>query len=252
MPFGYMPHKSWWKDLILRVFGQPNLIRRIQAPVIMKIIDPGESELILDAGCGGGFFAYEIAKRCHNAIGVDLNLNSSLYFAMEKYPNVTYIKCNLEKLPFTSGKFDKILLSSVLQVVENDAALLQELFWVLKGEGILVLSVPVEYIHFKRLNQLKPQIQRKFRIKGKGYYKYDQIIKLLKEEGFEILEAEYSPKKWGSFIFETTLDLSQRFGVPYNTPFLFLLLYPLVYFDRFADKKQMGSEIIIKARKVSR
>ncbi len=84
MPFGYIPHKTHWKGLILRVFGQPSLIRRIQAPVLMRMLQPGESELILDAGCGGGFFAYEIAKRCHKAIGIDWNLNSSLSFAMEK------------------------------------------------------------------------------------------------------------------------------------------------------------------------
>ncbi len=155
-------------------------------------------------------------------------------------------------MPFASEKCDKILLSSVLQMVEDDKALLQECFRVLKRGGILVLSVPIGYIHYKRLNQLKPQLKEKFGSLGKAYYSYDEVVRLLETEGFKVLEAEYSPKRWGSFIFETTLLLWNRFGFPYSHPFLFPLLYPLAYFDRFADKKQIGNEIIIKAKKVLR
>lgn len=64
IPFGYMPNRKFGKDLILRIFGYPNVIRRIQAPVIIRMLEPKRSEVVLDAGCGGGFFTYEIAKIC--------------------------------------------------------------------------------------------------------------------------------------------------------------------------------------------
>lgn len=252
MSFGYIPHKTAWKDLVLRVLGYPNVIRRIQAPVIMKMLEPEEGEAVLDVGCGGGFFTYEIARRCKVSIGIDWNMNSSLSFAMRKQPKVAYVKGDVQNLPFASEKFDKILLSSVLQMVEDDRKLLNECYWVLKEEGMLILSVPVEYIHFKRLNQLKPQLKERFGSLGKGYYSYDEVVRLLEAGRFEIVDSEYSPKRWGSLIFETTLFLWYRFGFPYSSLFLFPLLYPVAYFDMFASSKQKGNEIIIKARKVPR
>jgi len=252
MPFGYLPHKTAWKDMILRVFGYPNVIRRIQALVIMRMLELKEEEVLLDAGCGGGFFTYEIAKRCKISIGIDWNLSKGLSFAVSKQPKVAYVRGDVQSLPFASKRFDKILLSSVLQMVEDDKALLKECHRVLKGKGILVLSVPIEYSYLKKLSHLKPQLKKRFGAQGKGYYDYDKLVKLLRNESFEIKETEYSPKKWGSLIFEIGLFLWYHFGFPSFSPFLFPALYPIAYFDKFADSKQRGNELVIKVRRVPR
>jgi hypothetical protein len=39
MSFGYMPHKNIWKDLILKILGYPSVIRRIQAPIILEVLE---------------------------------------------------------------------------------------------------------------------------------------------------------------------------------------------------------------------
>lgn len=249
--FGYVPNRTGWKNFILKVLGYPSMMRRIQAPLLMKMLEPRDSEFILDVGCGGGFFTYEIAKRCKLGIGIDWNLNKGLSLAMSKQPKVAYVKGDVQKLPFMSGVFEKLLLSSILQMVKDDRALLMECYRVLKENGIMVLSVPIEYIHLKKLNNYKPQLKEMFGSLGKSYYDYDEVIGLLVTEGFEIIQTEYSPKRWGSLIFEATLFLWYRFGFTYYSPFLFPLLYPIAYFDRFANKRQIGSELVIKARKVS-
>ena len=250
MPFGYIPHKTAYKNLILRIFGFPNLIRRIQAPVLMRMLDPRKDEVVLDAGCGAGFFTYEVASGCLNSIGIDWNLNKDLSFTMGRRPKVAYVKGDVQKLPFVSGKFDKILLSSVLQMVRNDKTLLKECYRVLKEKGILVLSVPIEYIHLKALNRLKPQLQEKFGSLGKGYYDQGEVLRLLQRQGFKITKTEYSPKKMGSLIFEIGLYLWYHFRFPFFSPFLFPVLYPIAYFDKFANNKQTGNELVIKAIKV--
>ena len=251
MPFGYVPHQNSWKNLILKVLGHPNLIRRIQAPVLMRMLETKKDDIILDAGCGSGFFSYEIAKRCKTAVGIDWNLNiSRSSWAMRKQPNVAYVIGDVQKLPFADEKFDKILLSSVLQMVEDDETLLKECHRVLKKKGTLVLSV-IEYIHIKRLNYYKSQLKEKFGARGKAYYDYDEVIGLLQGNGFEIIEVEYSPKKWGSLIFESYLFLWYRFNFPSFSPLLFPLLYPIAYFDKFANNRQKGNELIIKAKKVN-
>ena len=49
MFFGYIPNKTPWKDLVLRVLGYPSMIRRIQASLIMRMLELKKGEVILDA-----------------------------------------------------------------------------------------------------------------------------------------------------------------------------------------------------------
>lgn len=250
MSFGYVPHKIPWKNAILKILGNPSMIRRIQAPVIMRMLNPQKDDLILDTGCGGGFFTYEIAKIC-KCIGIDWNISKNLSYAMRKLPSVSYMKSDVQKMPFKDEIFDKILLSSVLQMVENDEDLLKECYRVLKKNGVLVLSVPIEYIYIKRLNKFKNELIKKFGSRGKGFYRYDEVIRLLQRAGFEIMETEYAPKRWGSFIYEIWLYFCYRAGLPLFHPFYFLLLYPVAYFDKFGSRnRKKGNEVIIKVRKI--
>jgi len=250
--FGYIPNKTPWNDLVLRIVGYPSMIRRIQAPVIMRMLKLKEDEVVLDAGCGGGFFTCEIAKRCKMSIDIDWNLSKGLSFVMGKQPKVAYVRGDVQRLPFASEKFDKILLSSVLQMVRDDKAVLKNCHRILKGKGVLVLSVPIEYCYLKKLNRIKPQLKKRFGAQGKTYYDYDEVIELLRNEGFGIMETKYSPKKWGSLIFEIGIFLWYHFCFPFFSSFLFPVLYPIAYFDKFADSKQRGNELVIKVRRAPR
>ena len=217
--------------------------------MVMRMLNPQKDDVVLDVGCGGGFFTYEIAKICR-CIGIDWNISKNLLYAVRKLPSVSFMKADVQKIPFKDEKFDKVLLSSVLQMVENDEALSKECHRVLKEGGIFVLSVPIRYIYIRRLNELKDELIEMFGSQGKGFYEYDKVIELLQREGFEVLETEYAPKRLGSFIYETWLYFCYHTGLPLFHLFYFPLLYPIAYFDRFGSKKQKGNEVIIKARKI--
>jgi len=248
MAFGYIPQTSALKDLFLRLVGWPSLIRRVQAPILMRMLSINSGDVVLDAGCGPGFFTFEIAQRCRLSIGVDWRLRSNPGIRQERIKAI-YIQSDIQALPFTDEKFDKILLSSVLQMVKDDAGLLKECHRILKANGRLILSVPTEYICLKNLNFKKAELRDKFGSIGKGYYDYNEILELLRKENYKIEETEYSPKLWGSFLFEIGLFLWYHFNFPFFNIFLFPFLYPFVWFDRFASKYQKGNEIIIKASK---
>jgi len=249
MPFGYIPHKIKWKNAILKIFGNPNMITRIQAPVIIRMLNPSKKDFILDAGCGGGFFTYEVAKKCQKCIGVDLSINEELLDITRNLSSISFLKADILNMPFKKGTFNKILLSSVLQMVKNDRILLKEIHRVLKKNGVFVLSVPTEYLYIKKLNQIRNKLTKKFKSKNKGFYRYNEIIKLLQKEGFKIMKVEYAPKRLGSFIYETWLYFCYYTGLPLSHPFYFFL-YPIAYLDRFSNKRQRGNEIIIKAKKI--
>ena len=249
MSFGYIPGNSVWKNIILRITGWPNVIRRLQAPVIMKMLNPGKDNVILDAGCGEGCFSFEISKRCKKSVGVDLNVNKK-GISDGNYSNLTLVRGDIQKLPFENESFDKILLSSVLQMVADDCVVLTECHRVLNKGGELVLSVPVEYIWITSLNQIKKQLKTRFRANGKGYYKPTEIFGLLNAHGYRIVQTEYAPKKWGSLICEIWLFITYHLKLPLFSPYYFFFLYPVCLLERIiGSKKQNGNEIVIKVVK---
>jgi len=251
MPFGHMPHRTAWKHAALRLFGWPNLVRRLQAPVLMRFLSLDQEAAVLDAGCGIGTFTHEVARRCRMSVGIDWSLDGWSSVAGKGQPDLACVRGDVQRLPFSSERFDRVLLSSVLQMVEDDVTLLRECYRVLRKGGILVLSVPVGYVCLRGLNRLRPQLKERFGSLGKAYYGREEVLQLLREAGFGVEETEYSPKRWGSFVLEVGLFLWHHIGFPLFSPFLFPLLYPIAYPDHLASAEQKGNELVVKARKVS-
>ncbi len=247
-----MPNKSCLNDLLAKVLGYPSLIRRIQSPVILRMLRLNERESVLDVGCGSGYFTSEISKRSRLSVGVDLKVNQRLGHALSKQSGKIYLIADVNHLPFVGERFDKILLSSVLQVVKDDAVLIEECRRILRMQGVLVLSVPTDYCYFKKLNGLRSQIAKKSEVKGKGYYKPEAVLSLLTGMGFRILECEYSPKKLGSVVCELETNLWIQYNVPFLSSICFPLFYPLLYLEKRANKKQVGNELLVKVQKISR
>lgn len=215
----------------------------------MRLLDLQKADIVLDAGCGSGYFTSEIAEKSQLSIGVDLKLKQRLALLHGKHARKSYTTADMQKLPFATETFDKILLSSVLQVV-NDNVLLKECHRVLKKQGTLVLSIPLDYCYIKRLNNYKSELGIKAEAKGKAYYRSQEVTDVLVKGGFKIVAHEYSPKKWGSIASEIETYLWHRFNLPLLSSICFPLFYGIIYLERKADRMQMGDQLVIKAQKV--
>jgi ubiquinone/menaquinone biosynthesis C-methylase UbiE len=215
----------------------------------MKHLDLQETDLVLDAGCGSGYFTSEIAEKSQLSLGVDLKLKQRLALIHAKQPRKSYTAADIQQLPIADEKLDRILLSSVLQVVD-DELLLRECRRVLKKGGILVLSVPLDYCYIKRLNSSKYELGIKAEAKGKAYYTPSEVTDVLKKHGFRILAREYSPKKWGSIANEMETYFWHRFNLPLLSSVCFPLFYGIIYLERRADGRQAGNQLIVKAQKI--
>lgn len=85
------------------------------------------NNIVLDIGCGNGALTYDVAKKAKKAIGIDLNKNN-ITIAKEKYSalNIEYkIGDVTRELP--NKKFDVIILSNILEHIENRVEFLKKI-----------------------------------------------------------------------------------------------------------------------------
>lgn len=105
---------------------------------------------ILDAGCG--YFTYTKLLKNYNdkIICVDIfNWN------MEEAQNNDFLLASVESLPFRDNSFDFIYCLSVLQLIEDDAGVINEFYRVLKEKGKLLFTVPTRRSIFRLLRGLE-------------------------------------------------------------------------------------------------
>jgi ubiquinone/menaquinone biosynthesis C-methylase UbiE len=102
---------------------------------------------ILDAGCGAGHFATELARRGHSLCGLDLSA-PMLAEARERVKNASLalplVRGDLLALPFRRQSFDAVLCRGVLNDLLDDASraeALSALAKVLRPGGALVMDV---------------------------------------------------------------------------------------------------------------
>jgi ubiquinone/menaquinone biosynthesis C-methylase UbiE len=102
---------------------------------------------ILDAGCGPGVYAIEIAKSFPKAkvIGIDLSepvldIARKIAEKEEVFDRVTFEKRDVQNLPFADNSFNAVINNNMLHIVENPVRMLNEINRVLASNGILELA----------------------------------------------------------------------------------------------------------------
>lgn len=130
-------------EKLLSSVGDMSLKRRARR--IIEELNPKTGERIVDLGCGTGYYLFLLSN-----LGVKLNLTGFDYDGKAineaqglMYGNdIKFVKGDLHKMPFKDKSFDKIVMSEVLEHVENDEKVLQEVYRILKQDGVLTISVP--------------------------------------------------------------------------------------------------------------
>ncbi|MFN0168960.1 MAG: methyltransferase domain-containing protein [Bryobacteraceae bacterium] len=98
---------------------------------------------VLDAGCGAGYGAAELARYASQVTGVD-NANDAIVFATERYslPNLTFQQADCTALPFADRAFDLVTAFEVIEHLEDWRGFLGEARRVLAQDGQLIVSTP--------------------------------------------------------------------------------------------------------------
>jgi ubiquinone biosynthesis O-methyltransferase len=116
---------------------------RLERQLLLEMLGPMAGKTALDAGCGDGAVAAELARLGANVIGLDpdakLIATAKQGAGVEK-ERLRFVRGRIERLPFAAGSFDVVLAVTVLCFVPDSAQAVKEMARVLKPGGKLVIG----------------------------------------------------------------------------------------------------------------
>lgn len=142
-----------------------------------------EGDTVLDIGCGNGALTYDVAKKAGQVVGIDLN-EKSISLARQRYSreNIEYICGNvLNDLP--DERFDVVILSNVLEHIDERVKFLKRL-----REMAPKFLIRVPMIHRDWITLYKKEIGLDYRLDKDHYVEYtlNGFEEELKEGGLGI------------------------------------------------------------------
>jgi SAM-dependent methyltransferase len=147
-------HKRFPERLAFMLY---NPIRRMREPPerLISRLDISSSDVVVDFGCGPGYFLIPLAKVASKAVGVDVSpsmLEKADQNAKKKGVTVQLLHSDGISVDLESQSVDLILLNHVFHEVEEKAKVLGEFHRTLKRSGRLVIvertREPEGHLHF--------------------------------------------------------------------------------------------------------
>ncbi|MGB7340330.1 MAG: methyltransferase domain-containing protein [Phototrophicaceae bacterium] len=129
-------------DLMTRNEADMAFKKRVQT--IFDWVEPTSEKLILDMPCGRGFYLnmFDFATDA-TIIGAELEWDVILKArANVGHLDIPLQRANLYHLPYADNTFDAVILSEILEHIDDDVAGLKEAYRVLKPNGVVVITVP--------------------------------------------------------------------------------------------------------------
>ena len=174
--------------------------RRVRT--IFEWIDPTDDKVIYDCACGRGFYLNMIraVSKCKlYALELDTEVIPKTVRNVGHLPDIHVVRANIYDQPWHNEKFDAVILSEILEHVDDDVRGLREVFRVLKPGGVVAITVPnANYpfwwdpINWTLETALNTHIQHGplagIWANHVRLYTMDQLRKVVLEAGFQVEE----------------------------------------------------------------
>ena len=189
-------------DLIVRRFFQEHVSDASEAKLLhlLKLIGDRRGR-VLDAGCGPGHLTHLFASRGFEAIGLDLSPRM-IELASSKYPDCQFRIGDFCDLQFPDQSFLAVFCMAAFQHVPKDRDIakraIEGFYRVLEPQGVILLNVQLG-----RATGWEPD--GRF---TQGYRHQDEVISMLRDAGFAIVEADQWKLPPGHNSFKRRIDLN--------------------------------------------
>jgi len=123
-------------QFIFRAFNRFNFRRRQECSTILNWLDARSGEVILDVGCGDGYYDSLVARAGARVLGIDIH-PPPLSFAQKYYSDESteFVLMNAEEMNLPDRTFDKAMSLCVGEHFGRDETVLQNICRVLKPGG---------------------------------------------------------------------------------------------------------------------
>src|ERR1035438_8652432 len=151
---GSRPPRSWSTALVeamqVEFTGERVIPGRVDADLLNEHMARyafaarlARGKRVLDAGCGAGYGAAELAQAADSVVGIDC-ATEAIEFARANYrlPNLRFEQGSCTHLPYPDGSFDLVVAFEVIEHLENWRDFLQEVRRVLAPAGPVIVSTP--------------------------------------------------------------------------------------------------------------
>ncbi len=112
---------------------------------IFEWIEPTDDKVILDCACGRGFYLNMIrsVSNCRLAgLELEAEIVRKAYANVGHLPHIYISQANIYHQPYADDFFDGVILSEILEHIEDDVRGLREVLRVLKPGGVVAITVP--------------------------------------------------------------------------------------------------------------
>lgn len=139
-------NKAYWSsiaqnyDTVVKETGDQSQ-QLIINPIVQELLGDLQGKVVLDAGCGNGYWTRRISETAQRVVGVDFTEELIERARSRGVPNnAEFIIGNLERLLLAKNTFDVALMSMVLLDLEDLSTPIAEVARVTKPEGCIIVS----------------------------------------------------------------------------------------------------------------
>ncbi len=184
--------------------------RRLEVVFKELLTEDPKGKSMLDVGSGTGWFSREGALRGAHVVSLDVGEN--ILAQVAKKCDTQRVVGSVLEIPFEDGYFDFVISTEVIEHTPDPKKSVQEMYRVLKKNGVLILTVPNKIWH--------PAITIANKLNLRPY------------EGYENWVGWYELQGW---LKEIGFSITKIKGV-HMFPFVFSFTHGLLrYMDRFGE-----------------
>jgi len=109
----------------------------VEKQLLQDLLGPGEAHTILDIGCGTGHFSIWLQQLGYQVTAIDKSLQMLQAAVAKAGDEVDFLPMAAEKLSFADDSFDKALIVTTLEFVDEPAQVLCEAVRVVKDSIVV-------------------------------------------------------------------------------------------------------------------